>query len=116
MKQILTSLKHLKTRPPILSQRYLSNYASEFKRSIENQEEFWESKLDLIEWYKKPEKILVRNPPFDRWYVKGKVNASYNCLDVHVDHGFGNQTAIIHDSPLTNSTEKITYKQLLDEV
>jgi propionyl-CoA synthetase len=70
----------------------------------------------LIEWYKKPEKTLERNEPFDRWYVGGQVNASFNCIDQHVLTGFANQTAIIHDSPLTSSTEKITYKQLQDEV
>jgi propionyl-CoA synthetase len=44
------------------------------------------------------------------------LNASYNCLDCHVKNGFGEQVAIIHDSPLTSCIENVTYKQLLDEV
>jgi propionyl-CoA synthetase len=46
----------------------------------------------------------------------GELNASYNCVDIHVKNGFADQNAIIHDSPLTNTIEKITYKKLLDEV
>ena len=49
-------------------------------------------------------------------YVDGETNAAYNCLDVHVEGGHGDQTAIIHDSPLTNVIEKISYKKLLEEV
>lgn len=112
MKQILSCFKHLKPRLT----RFSSSYATEYRESVENPESFWRSKMDLIEWFKKPEHILVRNPPFDKWYSNGLVNASYNCLDVHVERGFSNQTAIIHDSPLTNKTEKITFKELLDEV
>ncbi len=48
--------------------------------------------------------------------MNGSLNASYNCLDVHVNNGYGEQIAVIHDSPLTNTLEKVTYKQLLNEV
>jgi propionyl-CoA synthetase len=49
-------------------------------------------------------------------FVNGSLNAAYNCLDVHVKNGHGEQVAVIHDSPLTNTIEKVTYKQLLNEV
>lgn len=49
-------------------------------------------------------------------YCNGELNASYNCVDVHVKNGLGNQNAIIHDSPLTNTIEHITYKELQEEV
>jgi propionyl-CoA synthetase len=49
-------------------------------------------------------------------YCGGMLNASYNCLDIHVKNGFGEQEAIIHDSPLTSVIEKWTYKQLLEQV
>jgi propionyl-CoA synthetase len=44
------------------------------------------------------------------------MNTCYNCLDRHVERGFGSQTAIIHDSPVTNTVRKISYKELLSEV
>lgn len=44
------------------------------------------------------------------------MNTCYNCLDRHIERGFGNQTAIIHDSPVTKTIRKISYKELLSEV
>jgi propionyl-CoA synthetase len=135
MKQILNCYNYLKLNSNQI--RFLSRYNTEYKQSIEDPIEFWKSKANLIEWHKKPEQIFVKNPPFDRydisfycyiikryffynilssWYTGGLVNASYNCLDIHCETGFSNQTAIIHDSPLTNKTEKISFKELLDEV
>ena len=49
-------------------------------------------------------------------YCNGELNASYNCADLHVKNGLGDEYAIIHDSPLTNTVEKITYKKLMEEV
>lgn len=92
-------------------------YDIEYKESINNPEEFWLKKSNLIEWFKRPEKILDRsNSPFDKWFVNGQLNAAYNCLDVHVNNGHGDQIAIIHDSPVTNTIKNISYKQLHEEV
>ena len=89
----------------------------EYNESIINPKEFWFKKLNSIEWFKRPEKILDNSKsPFDRWFVNGMVNASYNCLDVHVKNGHGHQLAIIHDSPVTNSIKKISYKELHEDV
>lgn len=49
-------------------------------------------------------------------FVGGELNTCYNCIDRHVERGFGNQAAIIHDSPVTNTIRKITYKELMTEV
>ena len=48
-------------------------------------------------------------------FVGGELNTCYNCVDRHVERGFGSQPAIIHDSPVTNSTRHISYKELLSE-
>ena len=48
-------------------------------------------------------------------FVGGELNTCYNCLDRHVERGFGSQPAIIHDSPVTNTIRKISYKELLSE-
>ena len=49
-------------------------------------------------------------------FINGQTNATHNCLDVHVANGFGDEVAMIHDSPVTGVVSKLTYKQLLDEV
>ena len=44
------------------------------------------------------------------------MNTCYNCLDRHVENGDGDHVAIIYDSPVTNTLQHITYKQLLADV
>jgi propionyl-CoA synthetase len=94
-----------------------NRYEKEYKQSITKPELFWSEKASLLEWFKKPINVLdMSNPPFSKWFVDGELNAAYNCLDLHVINGFGSQTAIIHDSPLTSSTAKVTFQNLKDEV
>ena len=53
---------------------------------------------------------------YGRWFAGAVVNTCYNALDRHVAGGRADQVALIHDSPLTNSVSKFTYRQMLDEV
>jgi len=70
MKQILNCFKYLKLNSNA-HKRFASRYITEYKQSIEDPIEFWKSKTDLIEWYKKPdEQTFVHNPPFDRYEIK----------------------------------------------
>jgi len=92
-------------------------YEEIFKKSIEQPEEFWAEAAEGIDWYKKWDTVLDRsNPPMYRWFVGGELNTCYNAVDRHVEGGRGDQVAIIHDSPVTSTIRKITYKELLDQV
>ena len=88
-----------------------------YNQSIENPEEFWQKNSDDIFWFKKPTKILNKsNHPFYRWYEDGTTNTCYNALDIHIDNGIGDKTALIYDSPITGNKLKLTYKELKDKV
>lgn len=88
-----------------------------FQQSIQNPEEFWAEAAKGITWYKECDKVLDdSNPPFYRWFKGGKMNTCFNAIDRHVENGRADQTAIIYDSPVTNTIRKISYKELLDEV
>ncbi|GAB6191533.1 propionyl-CoA synthetase [Desulfocastanea catecholica] len=88
-----------------------------FQRSVENPEKFWAEAAKDITWYKEPEKVLDdSNPPFYKWFAGGKMNTCYNAVDRHVENGRADQTAIIYDSPVTNTIKKITYKELQTRV
>ena len=77
-------------------------YKEIYDSSIKNREEFWKDVASDIFWYKKPTKILnSKNPPFYKWYEDGVTNTCYNALDLHIDKGRGEKTAIIYDSPIT---------------
>ncbi|MGB5231820.1 MAG: propionyl-CoA synthetase [Desulfoprunum sp.] len=95
----------------------MSNFDSVFQSSVQNREAFWAEAAKGITWYKQYDKVIdSSNPPFYRWFVGGKMNTCYNAVDRHVENGRANQTAIIYDSPVTNTIAKITYKELQERV
>ncbi len=92
----------------------MGRYEDIFKRSISDPEGFWGEAAESISWYKKWDKVLDdSNPPFYRWFSGGEMNTCYNAVDRHVENGKGDQIAIIHDSPVTDTIQKITYSELL---
>ncbi|XP_038076885.1 acyl-CoA synthetase short-chain family member 3, mitochondrial-like isoform X1 [Patiria miniata] len=92
-------------------------YDEVYRRSLHEPEEFWHEQAEKITWFKKWDKVLEDNgSPFTKWFIGGETNICYNAVDRHVDSGHGDQTAIIHDSPVTNTVQKITYKELQQEV
>jgi propionyl-CoA synthetase len=95
----------------------MGKYEDIFQRSIKDPEGFWADAAESITWYKKWDKVLDdSNPPFYRWFAGGEMNTCFNAVDRHVENGRGDQVAIIHDSPVTDQIQKITYKELLDLV
>jgi propionyl-CoA synthetase len=79
--------------------------------------ELWRKAADEVFWYQAPATVLDdSNPPFHRWFPDGVTNACYNALDLHVEQGRGDQTALIYDSPVTDTQRRYTYAGLLDEV
>jgi propionyl-CoA synthetase len=78
---------------------------------------FWGAAAQAVYWHKKWEKVLDDSQkPFYRWFVGGEVNTCFNALDLHVDEGRGDQLALIYDSPVTNSLQAFTYRELRNKV
>ncbi|HON61695.1 MAG TPA: propionyl-CoA synthetase [Deltaproteobacteria bacterium] len=93
------------------------SYEDAYRRSLEDREGFWSIAAGAIHWEKKWDKVLDDSKaPFYRWFVGGKMNTCYNAIDIHVENGRKDQTAIIYDSPVTNTKQKITYGELLNKV
>jgi len=92
-------------------------YEEIFARSIEQPEAFWAAQADEIEWYSKPEMILSRDENgYPLWYKDGELNICYLALDKHIQDGYGDQTAFIYDSPVTQTVKKYTYSEVKTEV
>ncbi len=88
-----------------------------FEESIEYKENFWRKQAEQIEWFRKPSKILSHEPnTYPEWFVDGELNACYLALDKHINDGFGDQDAIIYDSPVTETVKKLTYKEVRNKV
>ena len=92
-------------------------YLEAFESSIKTPELFWGKAAEDLYWYKKWDKVLDdSNKPFYRWFTGGIVNTCYNALDYHVENGRANQTALIYDSPVTDTTNAYTFLELRDKV
>jgi len=96
----------------------LEDYKKTYKRSIEDPEGFWAEQANTFTWFKPFDKILDWNfdDPSIKWFINGKLNITYNCLDRHVEKK-GDQVAILWEP--NNPEDKVksyTYKELLAEV
>jgi len=82
----------------------------------EDYESFWEKQAEnLVDWYEKWDQVLDKKPPYYKWFINGKLNLSYNCLDRWVEQGRGEKLAYIWESE-DGDVEKYTYNDLLREV
>ncbi|PQM58160.1 MAG: propionyl-CoA synthetase [Rhodobacteraceae bacterium] len=93
------------------------SYKSVYESWKSNPEAFWLELARGVDWKIFPETILnSSNPPFYHWFEDGLANTCYNAVDRHVLSGLGKKTAIIYDSPVTNSKEYLSYHELLLKV
>jgi acetyl-CoA synthetase len=77
---------------------------------------FWaQQAANLVSWFEDWHTILEWDLPFAKWFIGGKLNVSYNCLDRHVEAGRGDKVAF-HWEGEPGDTRTITYAQLLDDV
>jgi acetyl-CoA synthetase len=76
---------------------------------------FWEKQASNLHWDKKWDQVLDWKVPFAQWFVGGKINASYNCLDRHVIEGRGDRIAYYFEGE-PGDTRTLTYAQTLVEV
>ena len=74
---------------------YIKDYASEYKRSIEDPEKFWEGIAKELEWFSPWSKVLEWDYPWAKWFLGATCNISYNCLDRHVNSWRRNKVAVI---------------------
>ena len=96
----------------------LDHYNHEYNRSIQDQNQFWEEKAERINWYKKWDSIgsFDYSNGIIKWFEGASLNASYNCLDRHVESGNGDRTALIWEGNNPEEDKHFSYNDLLDEV
>ena len=92
-------------------------YQTAYQESISDPERFWGEAAKEIKWFKPYDKVLDDSKkPFYRWFSGGEMNTCYNALDYHVESGRARQIAIIYDSPVTDTSRKVSYVELRDLV
>ena len=86
-----------------------------FESAAKDRLAFWESQASQLHWDKKWDQVLDWQVPFAKWFIGGKINASYNCLDRHVLEGRGDRVAFYFEGE-PGDTRVITYAQMLKDV
>jgi acetyl-CoA synthetase len=90
-------------------------YRQLYQKAAKNPEAFWAGIAKELHWFKKWRKVLVWDRPFAKWFVGGKINASYNCLDRHLTTWRKNKAALIWEGEPGDS-RVLTYQDLHREV
>ncbi|MAQ84294.1 MAG: propionyl-CoA synthetase [Maritimibacter sp.] len=92
-------------------------YADVYKSWQDDPEGYWLKQAEAIDWIEPPKQALFdRGDDVYEWFADAKVNACWNAVDRHVEAGRGDQVAIIHDSPVSGVTRRITYVNLRNRV
>ena len=94
----------------------LAEYEQLYARAKANPEAFWAELAEQeLHWFSKWDQVLDWQPPFAKWFVNGKINISYNCLDRHLTSDRRDKTALIWEGEPGDS-RSFTYAQLHAEV
>ena len=96
----------------------IEDYKRMYDDSIKNPESFWEGQADRISWSRKWNKVWDWdfNDAYIKWFEGAKLNACYNCIDRHVEDGYGEDIGLIWEGNDPNESKKYTYNELLAQV
>jgi acetyl-CoA synthetase len=86
-----------------------------YRRAAADPEAFWAEQAERLSWFRRWDRVLEWTPPWVKWFSGGTLNASYNCLDRHVEAGGGDKVAYLWEGE-PGDTRTITYAELLQEV
>lgn len=94
----------------------LEEYRALYDRAKADPQSFWAELAEKeLHWFQKWDQVLDWQPPFAKWFVNGKINLSYNCLDRHLATWRKNKAALIWEGEPGDS-RTLTYAQLHREV
>jgi acetyl-CoA synthetase len=88
-------------------------YEKMYKQSVEDPEGFWAEQAERLTWFKKWDKVLEHDfaNAKVKWFIGGKLNVSYNCLDRHLSTPTKNKAALIWVGDKPGEEKTLTYQQ-----
>jgi len=114
----LVASKELYPPPPEFAARAhvgsLARYRELHAESLERPESFWARQAERLAWFQKWRTVVESDftTAKIRWFDGGRLNACFNCVDRHVEAGFGNQVAILWEGDDPAEDARITYREL----
>jgi acetyl-CoA synthetase len=111
----MLELERFEPSPAFRAQALLNDPAI-YEQAARDPQAWWVQQAERLEWFRPWEQVLDdSNPPFYKWFVGGRINASHNCLDRHVAAGLGERIAL-HWVGEQGERRDISYAELLAEV
>jgi acetyl-CoA synthetase len=102
--------------PPGFGEQAVVADDSVYAEAEADPERFWAARADALDWAQPYEQVLDwSDPPFAKWFVGGRINASYNCVDRHVEAGHGDRVAF-HWRGEEGEERDVTYADLHRDV
>jgi acetyl-CoA synthetase len=101
--------------PADFVERAIVNDPEIYDRANADYEAFWAEQAERLTWFSHWDSVMEWEPPWVRWFSGGTLNASYNCLDRHVEAGGGDKVAY-HWEGEPGDTRTITYADLYEDV
>ncbi|MCK6457355.1 MAG: acetate--CoA ligase [Phycisphaerae bacterium] len=98
--------------------RSIEDYEEQYKRSLADPDGFWAEVAADSHFFRKWDRVLQWDPPFAKWFVGATTNVSFNCLDLQLQRGRGDQTAILWEGEPVDAqgrprdVQRITYREL----
>ena len=93
------------------------NYLQEYQNSLADPEAFWALQAERIDWYRPADEVLSTDEHgLYRWFKGAMTNTAYLALDYHVENGRGDQVALYYDSPVTQTKQSFSYREMRDQV
>jgi acetyl-CoA synthetase len=88
-----------------------------YKAADKDRSAFWAEQANRLSWETPFDEVLDwSEAPFAKWFVGGKLNVAYNCVDRHVEAGNGDRVAILWEGEPVGDSRTLTYSELKDEV
>jgi acetyl-CoA synthetase len=112
--EALLSEKRVFEPSPAFVDRANVSDRSLYDRAAADPEGFWAEQAERVSWFRRWDQVMEWTPPLVKWFTGGTLNASYNCLDRHVEAGGGDKVAY-HWEGEPGDTRTITYQDLYEE-
>lgn len=117
IKSVLKESRYFEPPEELKEEAYIKgidHYRELYRRSMEDPEGFWGELAKDLDWFEPPKEILKADfsIPEVQWFLGGKLNASYNCLDRHIQRGLGGKRAIIWQGEPKGESKILTYAEL----
>jgi acetyl-CoA synthetase len=101
--------------PPEFAARAQVNDPGIYERAEGDPEAYWAGWAEQLQWSRRWDRVLEWEPPYAKWFVGGRLNASQNCLDRHLEAGRGGKTALLWEGE-PGDRRTFTYADLHREV